>query len=102
MNTAQKLEHTPGPWKVLDAAVYTLDSSVRICDPFDAMCFSGSKEKLFSIDEREANAHLIAAAPDLLMALRSIEYLTSGKPSAFKENISVLARRAIARAEGRA
>ena len=48
-------EHTPGPWKSEDRFI-----------------FAGSEFKLYVIDEAEseANARLIAAAPDLLEALQ--------------------------------
>ncbi len=62
--------HSAGPWHVLNFAVFNADQSIRICDPYDATKFTrgfcGSVKKMLPIDEREANARLIAAAPDLL------------------------------------
>ena len=56
-----KAQHTPGPWKLEGAEIIGSNGSM-VVDPFD-----GSRAaKLLTIDEREANASLIAAAPDLL------------------------------------
>ena len=56
-------EHTPGPWKVVGLSVIS-DSGI-ICNPPSG-----------PIDELEANARLIAAAPDMLEALEmSVRYL---------------------------
>ena len=49
--------HTPGPWKVNHGSVYTIDDKP----------ITGS-----FATEREANARLIAAAPELLEALEDI------------------------------
>jgi hypothetical protein len=56
-------EHTPGPWKTNgDPYVSTADGkrSIAFCDTRQA-------------HEDRANARLIAAAPELLSALRQIE-----------------------------
>jgi hypothetical protein len=62
--------HTPGPWvaELDESPLFVKPSSMSypvICDmvPRDADCFT---------QEDEANARLIAAAPDLLEALRPI------------------------------
>ena len=52
-------EHTPGPWKVVGLSVIS-DSGI-ICNPPSG-----------PIDELEANARLIAAAPDMLEALEAM------------------------------
>lgn len=67
--------HTPGPWSCED--VYPPRTTVHIPvygKPFVlAECFS-----MESAGEREANAKLIAAAPDMLAALRrSLNWLSS-------------------------
>ena len=59
--------HTPGPWHVTQFAVIRSDRGVFICDPF-----AESEREPVRIEERAANADLIAAAPDLLGALISM------------------------------
>jgi len=95
--------HTPGPWRwdedgnlvaadgkrVLTAATFLLDH----------------RELAASIDAKEPDAALVAAAPDLLEALREIEQASTWTMhSGCMEPIGRLtdiARTAIARAEGR-
>jgi hypothetical protein len=59
------MNHTPGPWKVRD------DS--RIVPPLNAtqlpICKMGS---LRNKQEQEANARLIAAAPDMLATIKDL------------------------------
>ena len=62
----EKQGHTPGPWHVCDADIAVNpfivvdDANMSVAD---CACFS---------TRREANARLIAAAPDLLEALRQV------------------------------
>lgn len=63
-----KVEHTPGPWSVVpygdgDSLVIHSDSNSRVCFMATPGSFSRDFPKI------EANARLIAAAPDLLEAL---------------------------------
>jgi len=61
-------KHTPGPWQVnsnFASQVCDCDGTSRGCAPIANM--SGTPA------ERKANARLIAAAPDLLEALREVE-----------------------------
>ena len=55
-------EHTPGSWEVEDAVYVVVSASRDVV----ADC-----EVDFSPDIQEANARLIAAAPDLLIALEA-------------------------------
>lgn len=62
------LKHTPGPWNVDgDATVYgprfSIANDKEQIGRFEVADCKGYKQ------EREANAHLIASAPDLLRAL---------------------------------
>ena len=67
MTTAEKAKHTPGPWRVVpQAGEYfyeirggTVKDSILIAEISD-------------ICERDENARLIAAAPDMLAALEAI------------------------------
>ena len=66
----EKQGHTPGPWHVCDpdvavnAFIVVDEGNISIAD---CGCFSGN---------REANARLIAAAPDLLDALKMVQRST--------------------------
>lgn len=65
---AQKSKHTPGPWQVSDKTdALTIDSRKTGCRI--AQC---SKNGKFSA-QQAANAHLIAAAPELLFALEQVD-----------------------------
>jgi hypothetical protein len=76
MNT---INHTPGPW-----IVGSLGTSVLACTPVDnvdsevtskpfpVVCDTVSCDDGMSYGEAAANARLIAAAPELLAALREI------------------------------
>jgi hypothetical protein len=89
--------HTPGPWK-LDS--YLGGFKITAVDPE----YPQYEFRLCDIGgEDSANAHLIAAAPELLEALKAIqkhaEWIQS--PS-LEKTIRVLCAEAIAKAEGRA
>ena len=95
-------EHTPGPWKVHSRARgygYVRDRSER------PICGFGSGS--LSNDESAANAHLIAAAPDMLEALQAMlkdPPATLDEPDPDGELIGkmrAIARTAIAKATGK-
>lgn len=88
------MQHSPGPWQFgpLDRneqrLVVAEDGLVAVC----------AHECLMSrVEIMEANAHLIAAAPDLLAACKAMR-ATMYSP---KSEESVMADAAIAKAEGR-
>lgn len=104
-------EHTPGPWRYSGLAnVYAyyvhhlLHSRVVACVPADEL--EGGEE------ERQANAHLIAAAPELkaagALALNQLSYALQ-RASFEENNVATTAigiamsklRAALAKAEGR-
>lgn len=62
--TSIKNKHTPGPWCFCDHAPVITESA----HPFREICDYTDAE--FSLGEAEANARLIAAAPELLAALK--------------------------------
>ena len=87
-------QHTPGPWKVASG-------------PFGATVFVGEEENprivsdaAASDPENVANARLIAAAPDLLAALREARERMMGGSPAIRRLIE-RTDAAIAKAEGR-
>lgn len=55
-----KVTHTPGPWHENDGFIYGDNPPLIVCDPHCDVA---------DHDEREANARLIASAPDLLEAV---------------------------------
>lgn len=101
-------KHTPGPWSaVIGSSFWTVEEGggQRIANTLDSECvFIGSDE----YNHSEANAHLIAAAPDLLEALESaLEAFEEIQGSCSTDRIicqeeSQKARAAIAKAKGQA
>lgn len=88
--------HTPGPWVIgkQDHDVMTVDTAngTAICDVY-----------VDSDDRRPpANANLIAAAPDLLAALETLERMVSKMRYTLDDDDPALepARAAIAKAKG--
>lgn len=92
-----KSEHTPGPWRVAKwrNGFLWVDSSVT--DEGVALCGDGSW-----VGPCEANARLIAAAPDMLQALADILRHTDECQSCngHMAAIDAIARQAIAKARG--
>ena len=105
-----RTEHTPGPWRFWDRGEDYTNSLIT-----DASGASGIAHLIgrirgndVTIPEMRANARLIAAAPELLEALREMRcWIGNGKPAAKMgatcETLSGaldLADAAIAKAEG--
>ena len=95
-------QHTPGPWRV------AFGNRLEIHGPKDEIGWPKSSvynAGLCTDEEAQANARLIAAAPDLFKALDDLESLVSGwlsdanSPSRGIPAI-VAARAAIAKARG--
>ena len=59
------MAHTPGPWTI--EPIHRLDSEIIITEPGVAIDYDDVDHK-----EQEANARLIAAAPDLLEACQAL------------------------------
>ncbi len=88
MTTETKTQHTPGPWKM----GYFSGGSQYIDSPINVhLCSIYVKNGMSALtSEQYANAHLIAAAPDLLELLSSdligylldFWFLTNGKKKA--------------------
>lgn len=97
-------QHTPGPWGVNGDAIFD-SCGQRIGTAFEPFWRRGNEAPQRPLDVRNANARLIAAAPELLQCLRD---LTGGLwiERAAEENWQISrmlndARAAIAKAEGR-
>ena len=99
--------HTPGPWRIeskteiREVAIYAPYKGDRNCIEHVA-----TVEDVGTIERIEANAHLIAAALEMLEALKdlSVEWLDMTPPladSVIGRKLAV-ARAAIAKAEGEA
>ena len=63
MSETKKTQHTPGPWRA---------SSQCIVEPTNATVAITMANACDSVEQRDANARLIAAAPDLLEALKDL------------------------------
>ncbi|MDI6404992.1 hypothetical protein QL217_09450 [Cronobacter malonaticus] len=112
-----KFKGTPGPWEVMNATdVFTQQGSANgsgvVCDNDDgwqvAGCFNGEtfvqgELVTLSLSEKEANARLIAAAPELLEALQiSMKVMQEGRNVSYPDLYGAInkARAAIAKAIG--
>lgn len=110
-------KHTPGPWEVTgisqdtgSVSIGQRDLRIVIADVTNAASFGDMLEGAMRrgggrLDHRDArtqlsNARLIAAAPDMLEALRAIRK-EARKTKPDPDEIWTLAQDAIAKAEGR-
>lgn len=102
--------HTPGPWTV--SQPWSGFSSIK--GPEGQLIFglaAGGADEARPADECEANARLIAAAPDLLEALKAVSDMLMARPDVIKALSPLMgfaedaafhkASVAIAKAEGR-
>lgn len=98
--------HTPGPWTATRGECEGKPESwFDVTAPWPE-CGPDERQNIAMIygrDPVEANARLIAAAPDLLAALKAITDPAYGNPGYPEENkqIEAQAEAAIAKAEGR-
>ena len=97
--SAETAQHTPGPWSV-GGPMATPAGTVSIDSPH------GSSVAFVTVDDldgSEGNVHLIAAAPDLLAALKEIMGVWRGSMSNAQTlaEIRTIVKAAIAKAEGR-
>ena len=104
-------KHTPGPWTTpgTDGNERVISAQVKGRFRTIAHVYAPYADKVESVDERDANASLIAAAPDLLDALKCLVdnwiemYLAEGDTleDANRHDCIINASAAIAKAEGR-
>ena len=80
MSAGTKVGHTPGPWEVVDS-MYGGKSAVQIHPHYMVAEIDGRDDA-----EQEANARLIAAAPDMLAAVKDakaiVDRIQDGAPDA--------------------
>ena len=103
-------EHTKGPWKVvypsMNIMVAAKGGGCVVGSPSKRCAGYPSKIKGvpfdISDDQREANAQLIAAAPELLETLKDIALGQTQMPTAkyYEEHTVYIAKQAIAKATG--
>lgn len=97
-------EHTPGPWH-LDVLAHTITDTGNYDNRW--IVRGNNHERIADMfeegDEADANANLIAAAPEMLEALKVfMDYNDQGGPLSFNTDAMwAQARAAIAKAEGR-
>ncbi len=99
------MEHTPGPWYPQD----DIEGNPGVRAKSGFICFAPhvahypGQDRRYQeeIEERKANAALIAAAPDLLTALRAIIDYDGKDGVPGIEALCELGRAAIAKAEGK-
>jgi len=95
--------HTKGPWKWVDMPIIRelFNGCSAICSEHidDAVIATIGED----VPGHEANAHLIAAAPQLLEALKAchLQMLQSNNDSEYAQEANQLAIAAIAKAEGK-
>ncbi len=100
------MEHTPGPWKCHSGMVWKADETE---DGYPIARMERETPKTIPT-ERDANAHLIAAAPELLEACEDLLQALDNCPGTFNyspldEFMAILvvedrARQAISKAKG--
>lgn len=103
-----EVKHTPGPWFIEDPFGDYLSVAIGGPEAYDWRFVAhvhtdlekGPKVRPIGKTQMEANAHLIAAAPDMLAALKGAEEWLKGFASA--EPYLGVIQEAIAKAEGSA
>ena len=91
------MSHTPGPWLTTESTEHWGRVNVTIQAAFTANDIATAWQG--NTDTNRANARLIAAAPELLEALETLERL-AGLPSMQDDPARVKARAVIAKARG--
>ena len=87
MNTATAIKHTPGPWAVLPEEAdkaYIRIRGTRLGGKYKVANVplpSHDTAPDWDVEESRSNARLIAAAPELLEALREARHVLSDLPS---------------------
>lgn len=97
------MKHTPGPW-IIEKRVNTFSFVINSDNP--RKCIADSWDINTGPIETEANARLIAAAPELLEALKDLYAQACGMPKSCGHDFTCIcpgdkAKAAIAKAEGK-
>jgi len=108
-----KTTHTPGPWNVTRYGLQVYDKGANLIAKVETLaCIGGTDDAAAqrASDQEQANARLIAAAPDLLAALEELlacpqpgrvqSPLERTKANKLHQDVCHRARAAIAKAKG--
>jgi len=104
-----RAQHTPGPWRVSTVGLMNDGGRAVVADDFRVAVvdchtkFKRGEGWMAECDTRDANARLIAAAPDLLAALEKVAntYLPEDyREGCLERTLGDIARAAIAKAKG--
>lgn len=94
MSVTEKAQHTPGPWKVDETGEFIeTEQPVNLRGEYEHICDFRKPYHL-------ANARLIAAAPELLAALRRFLTAEREQSEGIRSQAAAMARVAIAQVEG--
>ena len=100
MTNQTKIQYTPGPWgkQYIESSKFNEYWSISSCRGDIAIQFNvGIGEK-----ENQANARLIAAAPELLKALeKMVSILENARMKEFHMDVLEESKQAITKAEGK-
>jgi hypothetical protein len=99
-----KAAHTPGPWSADDDYCLTIEGNINEDARTVAILPDEKDETVDFVDdptERIANARLIAAAPELLAALKAAFDMVKNCPGNWDNQVRDMLNIAIARAEGK-
>lgn len=113
-STTERVAHTPGPWQLEQIPLAAMDDSEGWARDARFWIVGGPLGEVLGVvhvrprlaAEADANANLIAAAPELLAALKAAESALAVKASLrdseqlYVANVLADVRRAIASAEG--
>ncbi len=96
------MSHTPGPWKV-DAMGNIWGADTKVCDMSEQPAMAAGYYREKTDEEHKHNARLIAAAPELLEALKMAREELGGLPHSLGYTFTHLPKidAAIAKAEGK-
>lgn len=99
-------KHTPGPWMAFDGQLDGFDGEWDVVgsDLCGIASMAGTAEKAKFPRDKEANAHLIAAAPEMLAMLRKMRDRLIGSAAVVQNRKGFWAEvdAVIAKAEGKA
>jgi hypothetical protein len=108
MKTREQTKHTPGEWRIAELhaqGLYLNDGGINILTDSGSVCtvhlqVSAKRGEAYKAKdpERDANARLIAAAPDLLYALQQIVSDLPSNRDWLSPDLERAARAAIAKA----
>ncbi len=97
--TVNEERHTPGPWKAVEAA-YNPPGWLWVQNGPGALLANVHQNVNIPLDARNANARLMAAAPELLEALQEIITAADGEGWSQLDAGFTKARAAVAKALG--